>query len=454
MTLLATLFYFLIALLLLVTIHEFGHFIVARLCGVKVLRFSFGFGKVLASWHDRRGTEFAWSLLPLGGYVKMLDESEGEVKEEERHLAFNNQSLGSRALIVLAGPVFNFLFAFAALWIVLVIGTQSFAPIIQKAKPGSAFAKAGLVGRQEIVSINGTKVANWRDVQYAIMPLVGTTDPMTITVKSVTNAAISSVNLPSIDWQLDAKQPDILDNLGIIPFVPTLPMIVGDVMAESPAFSAGIHQGDLIRSVNNHRMKDWLSLVDFVKHHPNQRVVMTIIRQGQQKNITVLIGAKNVNGHLEGSLGVRSQRLDWPKQWIRTQREPVLHAMFVASSQTMRLIGDTFVFIGHMLQAKVSTHNLSGPVGIAQAAGESARHGLTEYLYFLALLSISLGVLNLLPIPALDGGYLLYYLIEFVVRRPLSEKIKSTGAFFGFFCMIALMIVALSNDINRLLNFG
>ena len=447
-----TILYFLIALFLLVIIHEFGHFIVARYCGVKVLRFSFGFGKVLASWRDKRGTEFAYSLLPFGGYIKMLDESEGPVIESDKHLAFNNQSLKARAAIVVAGPLFNFLFAFFVLWLVLVIGTQSLSPIIKTVTSGSISASAGLVANQEITSVNGIETKSWHDVQYAMMPLIGTSKPMIVGLKSLTDARISSVSLPLTNWQVGSKRPDLLGTLGIVPFVPTLPMVVGDVMPDSPAALANLRPLDVVRSVDGQIMTDWLNLVNFVKQRPNQRIVLSITRQGKHADISVVVGSKKNHGKAEGYLGVRSKPMKWPPYWLRTQKESPIKAMVIASGQTFKLIGDTFSMFGRLAQGKLSFHSLSGPVGIAQAAGESARLGLTDYLSFLALLSISLGVVNLLPIPLLDGGYLFYCLIELVIRRPVSEKIKSTGAFFGFFCMIALMLVALSNDIDRLIN--
>ena len=447
-----TIFYFLIALLLLVIVHEFGHFVVARYCGVKVLRFSFGFGKVLASWRDKRGTEFAYSLLPLGGYVKMLDESEGPVLESEKHLAFNNQPLLSRAAIVAAGPLFNFLFAFGVLWLVQVIGTQSLAPIVGSVASGSISASAGLAANQEILSVNGIKTGNWHDVLYAMMPLIGTSDSMILELKPLEESKTKIVSLDLSNWHLDSRHPDTLGSLGIKPFLPTLPLIIGDVLPDTPASLADLRPADLVRSVNGHAMTNWLDLVNFVKLRPNQRVVMNITRDGRQLDVSVLIGSQMINAKAQGFIGARSKPLQWPPYWLRTQKESPIHAVVKASGQTMRLIGDTFSLFGRLVQAKLSWHTLSGPVGIAQAAGESARSGLTDYLSFLALLSISLGVLNLLPIPLLDGGYLFYCLIELVTRRPVPEKLKSTGAFFGFFCMIALMLVALSNDIDRLIN--
>ena len=450
MTVFFTLFYFFIALFLLIIVHEYGHFLVARWCGVKVLRFSFGFGKVLASWHDKRGTQYALSLFPLGGYVKMLDEAEGDVPADERHLAFNNKSIGVRAAIVLAGPLFNFLFAFVALWLVLIIGIKSFAPMIGEVKPGSVAAQAGLIRNQEILSLDGRKIASWRDFQYALMPLIGTTEPVTLIVKSLADGKKKLLTLSLSHWGLDAKNPDILDSLGIVPFVPAIPPIVGDVVAESPALAAGLQAGDVITTMNGQTISDWLVLVDFVKKHPNERIAIAFTRQGKHDQRVFNTGVDRHNGKAVGYLGVRSQRVDWPAHWLRTQREPPLQAMGIALDQTISLSRATFSFIGRLIMGKLPLQSISGPVGIAQGAGESARSGLSYYLSFLAFISISLGVLNILPIPLLDGGHLLYYLIEFIRRRPLSNEVKSAGVYLGLVLLVTLMIIAFSNDLARL----
>ncbi len=450
MSTILTLFYFILALLLLIVIHEYGHFLVARCCGVKVLRFSFGFGKVLASWHDKRGTEYAWSLFPLGGYVKMLDETEGEVSESERPLAFNNKSIWARMAIIVAGPLFNFLFAFIALWLVLVIGIKSLAPMISDIKPGSIAARAGLTPQQEILSLDGKKISSWRDFQYALMPLLGANESVAIRVKSLTNHQQQTLILPLENWQVDVKNPDVLESLGITPFIPTVPPIIGEVVEESPAQSAGLQTGDVINSVNGHAISDWLVLVDFVKQHPNQRLKLVITRQGKHKTYAVKIGSTINNGRVEGALGVRSQRVDLPPHWLRLQREAPLQAIKTAFEQTVDLSAATFKLIGRLATGKLPIQSISGPVGIAQGAGESARNGLSYYLSFLALVSISLGVLNLLPIPMLDGGQLFYCLVEMIMRRPLSEGVKSVGVYLGLVVLVTLMIVALSNDLSRL----
>jgi regulator of sigma E protease len=447
---LTTIWYFLLALLLLVTVHEYGHFQVARWCGVKVLRFSFGFGKVLASWRDKRGTEYAWSLFPLGGYVKMLDESEGVVAPNERHLAFNNQSVWARFAIVLAGPLFNFIFAFIALWLVLVIGMQSLAPMIDSVSPDSLAAKAGLRAKEEIIEVNHTKINSWRDFQYTMMPLIGSTDTVELTVKSMLNSQQRKVWMPLSDWKLDDKKPDLLKSLGIDPFTPSIPPIVGEVVPDSPASKSGLQTADEIVRVNGALVPDWLFLVDYVKTRPGAELILKIKRKGKTQEIKVHAGIQDNKGQKEGFLGLRSQTVQWPDHWLRMERKNPVDALGTALTQTAQLTGATFTLMGRLLTGKLGLNTISGPVGIAQGAGDSGRGGLVSYLFFLALVSISLGTLNLLPIPMLDGGHLLYYTLEIIRRKPVSDSFKSMGSYIGLLLLVALMFVALTNDISRL----
>jgi len=445
-----TLIYFIVALLLLITIHEYGHFLVARFCGVKVLRFSFGFGKVLARWHDKKGTEYAWSLVPLGGYVKMLDESEAEVAPHERHLAFNNKSVWARIAIIVAGPLFNFLFAFAALWLVLVIGIKSLAPIVDQVTPDSIAAKSGLQANDEIIQFNEKPINSWRDFQYALMPLIGSDETIRLRVKSVVDNQQKMLLLPLKNWALDPKNPDPLQSFGILPFIPDVPPVVGEVVPDTPAADAGLQVNDRILQMNGKPLTDWLDLVEFISKNPNQPLTLSLMRQGKPLTISLTIGSKDNDGTTSGFLGLRSQKVDWPKQWLRLDRQNRFAAIGTAFNQTINLSAATFSLMGRFVTGKLALQSISGPVGIAQGAGESGRSGFVYYLSFLALVSISLGVLNLLPIPMLDGGHLLFCFIEVIRGKPLSETTRSIGLYLGLFFLAGLMILALSNDISRL----
>lgn len=447
---LSTLLYFFLALLLLVTVHEYGHFQVARWCGVKVLRFSFGFGKVLFRKVDKKGTEYVWSLFPLGGYVKMLDEAEGEVPENEKHLAFNNQSIWVRTAIVLAGPLFNFIFAFVALWLVLVLGMYSLAPMIDSVKPNSIAAKAGFGAKQEILFINDTAINNWRDFQYVMMPLIGSQETVQVKVKSFVDGQQKTVSLPLANWELDAKKPDPLKSLGIEPFIPTILPVIGEVVTDSPADKAGLRVGDKLVSLDGKQLDDWMFLVDYVKQHPSASIQLGVIRENNKQNLVVQIGSQKNQQGTEGFLGLRPQKMDWPPHWLRLEREGPVAAMGTAFKQTLQLSETTIKLMGRLITGKLGIKSISGPVGIAQGAGESGRNGLVYYLFFLAMVSVSLGVLNLLPIPMLDGGHLLYYALEMIRRKPLSDGVKSVGLSFGLLLLAALMCIALTNDISRL----
>jgi regulator of sigma E protease len=445
------LFYFILALIILITIHEFGHFVVARCFGVKVLRFSFGFGKVLLKYTDKRGTEYAWSLFPLGGYVKMLDESEGDVLPEEAHLAFNNQSVWVRIAIVLAGPLFNLLFAFLAIWLTLMIGLKSLAPIIEQVVPESLAQQAGVSSQQEIISFNGKKISSWHDFQYALMPFIGAAENVEIGLQSLKNGTTSNLRLPLAQWKFDPQNPDVLKSLGIIPFVPHIPPIVGEVIPDSPAALMGLHVDDKIITINYEPIDDWLMLVNWIKDNPGTQLTLGIQRNEQKLTLSGTVGVGEQNS-ANGFLGVKSKKVNWPQNWLRTHKENPWQAGVSAFTQTIGITGATFKLIGRLISGNLPLKTISGPVGIAQGAGDSGRSGIAYYLYFLALVSISLGVLNILPIPMLDGGHLLYYLIEIIRGRPLSESIRTAGVYAGLILLLGLMLLGLSNDISRLSN--
>lgn len=447
-----TLFYFILAIFILVTVHEYGHFLVARLCGVKVLRFSFGFGKILWQKKDKYQTDFVLSAVPLGGYVKMLDENEGQVSDADKPYAFNNQTLIKRFSIVIAGPLFNFLFAWFAFWLALMIGKYSLAPIIENVKPRSIVSQAGLTKDQEIIALNHKDIHSWQEFQYQLIPLLGQTKAVPITVKSLHTKKIQSFRISLTQWPGN-KANDTLDALGIIPFIPKTPPIIGEVIPGSVAQKAGFHIGDIITAVDTiASVDDWLIIVNYVKKHPNTPMQFEIKRHSKPMTISLVSSSQGSIGNKEGYIGLRSQKVEWPNDIVRYERQSPFEAAITATHQTYSLSLATFKMIGVLVSGTLGLENLSGPIGIAQGAGASGRMGITAYLTFMAFISISLGVLNLLPIPMLDGGHIFYFLIELITRKSPSERLKNVGAFIGLSTIILLMMVAIYNDFSRLLH--
>ncbi|MCX7091296.1 MAG: RIP metalloprotease RseP [Legionellales bacterium] len=439
-------FYFILTLLLLVFVHESGHFLVARWCGVKVIRCSFGFGKILGRWRDRHGTEYVFSLFPLGGYVKLLDEDEGPVARDARHQSFNYQPVWTRMAIVIAGPLFNFLFAFLVLWLVAIIGIKSFAPRIDYVKPGSIAAQAQIESMQEIIALDGKKINSWRDVHYVLMPLLGSTRHVPIAVKSLHDASVSIHSLPLAHWAFDTKHSDLLESLGIVPLFPRLPVVIDIVNPKSSAQLAGLLPGDEIVAVDHQTISDWRTLSDYVRARPGAELSIEVSRLGQP--YTFLVHLQTNAKDNTGLLGVGAKLPEIPADWLRTEHSGPIAAIGQAWGQTLDFTGMTFLLMGRTVMGKLPFEHLSGPIGIAKAAGEAVQFGYVYYLFFIALLSISIGVLNLLPIPMLDGGRLLYELIELILRRPLSKEFKMRSMFLGIVLVFGLTLVALYNDLT------
>ncbi len=447
---LSTLLYFLFALFLLVTFHEFGHFIVARMCGVKVLRFSFGFGRVLAKYTSKRGTEYTWSLWPIGGYVKMLDETEGEVALEDKKYAFNLQPIWKRTLIVLAGPLFNFMFSIFALWLVWMIGIKSLAPIIQTVKPNSVAAQAGLQSNTEVIKLDGKDIHSWRDFQYVLMSHIGNDEPILIKVKSLSDDHISQHQLPLSHWNINPKKPQLVQSLGIKPFIPPVSPIIAKAPSDFPAAKAGMKAGDKITALDDHSISNWQEMVDYVQKRPDQVILVSVIRDGKPLTFSVKTVAKQEDNKLVGILGVQAKSDQWPSKYIRLQQKEPMVALGRSLQQTWELSSNTVIFIGRMITGKLSLNNISGPVGIAQGAGNSGRSGIVYYLFYLAIISVSLGVLNLLPIPMLDGGHLFFYLIEGFRGKPVPPAFQNTLSYIGLGLLFMLMGLAVTNDLARL----
>ncbi|GAB4393003.1 MAG: sigma E protease regulator RseP [Gammaproteobacteria bacterium] len=446
-SLLVTLVAFIVTLGILVSFHELGHFWVARRCGVKVLRFSIGFGKPLIMRKDRYGTEYVIAAIPLGGYVKMLH------KEQTTHVpnlvndTFDGQPVWKKLLIVGAGPFANLLLAVILFWIMYGIGITTVIPVIGSVRPNSIAQQIGLEPEQEIIAVGNHATPSWSAIQLALLHPSALDQPLAITTrKHITNTQTETNTHYVVSDKLLT-----LEKLGVVPFTPPLKPILGSVELRSVAAQAGLHSGDKIIQVNRTKINDWQQFAQIVRRSPNTQLNLEVDRQGQILAVSLFPQTHNSGGTIVGYIGVESPQLVWPKQYQRKHQYSLWRAWQPATQQTYHIIRVTLHAIGQMLTGQLSLRQLSGPVGIAQAAGNTVHAGLSYYLGFLAVLSISLGVLNLLPIPLLDGGYFLYYVVEFLIRRPVPEKVQLIGTWLGISILLGFTLVALFNDIQRLL---
>lgn len=446
-----TLFYFIVAVGILVAFHEFGHFWVARKVGVKVLRFSIGFGKVLWSKQkNNQSTEYVLSAIPLGGYVKMVDEREGPVTSEDLPFSFNRQPLWARTAIVAAGPVFNLILAVALFWSVLVIGESGIKPILGKVEQGTLAAAAGFIEGDEIISVNDKPTPTWTQT---LTTLIGAAleGEQEINVAVKNHDDLQAVKVLKFSEQ-DAENPEVLyQRLGFKAWAPQLKPTIGQVLPDSAAQSAGLKQGDLIVSADNVVIQDWQQWVDYVKAHPNMPINLLIERDGVRLPLSITPKAVQVEQKTEGKIGASVQV---PEDLIKSITVEYalspLEALPVAFETTYDYALTTLKMMGKMLVGRASVENLSGPISIAQYAGQSANMGLVPFLKFMALVSVSLGVLNLLPVPVLDGGHLLFFAIEGIKGSPVSEKIQLFFQQIGIALLVSLMVLAMFLDVQRL----
>ena len=451
MELVKTLLSFALALGILVTAHEFGHYWVARRLGVKILRFCIGFGRPWLQWRSGE-TEFALALIPLGGYVKMLDEREGEVAEHELHRAFNRKPLATRVAVVAAGPIANFLFAILAYWLMLMIGVTGPRPIIGTVDADSIAARAGLIRGEEILQVDGVQAQTWDGVFRHALDGVLDQRPLRLAVrdgKGVIKNVMLDVSKVSVD-ELGAG--DFFKTLGVAPDVPLIPPVIAHVVVDGAAAAAGIKDGDRVISADGRPIASWSAWVDVIRQHPQQALALVVLRGGAEVALTVTPARIEENGAVFGRIGAEPRvPKDLDDMPMGIERYGPWAAFGGAVDRTVGMSLTTLKFLGKMIMGEASVRNLSGPISIAQYAGASAKLGVARFLEFLALVSVSLGVLNLLPIPILDGGHLLYYLIEFATRRPLSEHLQSWGQQLGLVMLLSLMGLAVYNDILRIL---
>jgi len=435
---------------LLITFHEFGHYWVARRCGVKVLRFSVGFGKPLwTKIYGKDQTEFVLSAIPFGGYVKMLNELEGDVPEDEAHRAFNRQSLAKRSAIVAAGPIANFVFAVLAFFIVFNIGIPGMKPILGEVKENSVAAGAGFKVGDEIIDVNGKKTLTMNSVRLAVLQSALSKEAFTVTVRD-SNQATHQLQLDLRQYDTDELQQNTWTLLGLKPELP--PLILGNLDPKGAAARDGLRQGDHILRVNGETIDDFGRWVSVIQANPEKPIQVELERDGSLQTVTVTPDKVEDNGKTIGKIMAGNFIPEWYKQKMGTMEKfSITESLIEALDKTWQLSSLTLQMLGKMIVGEVSLKNLSGPITIATYAGQTASIGFVTFLSFLGLVSVSIGILNLLPIPILDGGHLLNYAVELVKGSPLSEMVQLRMQQVGMLMLGMLMILALYNDIYRLL---
>jgi regulator of sigma E protease len=448
MSTLYTILWFLVAIGILVVVHEFGHYLAARLAGVKVLRFSVGFGKPLLSrrW-GRDQTEWVLSALPFGGYVKMLDEREGEVPAAEAHRSFNRATVWRRIGIVSAGPIANFLLAIVFYWALFLNGLPAIKPMIGEPPAGTPAAQVGLAAGDEIRRVNGKDTPSFQDLRLNLMRAGVAGDALTLEL-----ADGRSVQLDAAPMQTENLELDILLPLGIVRYDPLLDPVIGTVLPDGAAARAGFQPGDRLLAANGEQLASWQDWVQQVRQHPAQPLRIEYERQGQRGELTVVPEAVDEAGQRVGKIGAGPQIDEAVRAALMTEvRYGPIDALWRGAVKTWDMSVFTLEMMGRMVLGQVSWKNLSGPLTIADYAGQSAALGWISFVGFLALVSVSLGVLNLLPIPLLDGGHLMYYVAEVFTGRPVSERTMEIGSRIGMFLLLLLMSFALFNDLQRLI---
>lgn len=450
----SSILWLIVALGILVTFHEFGHYWVARKMGVKVLRFSVGFGKALWSRKDKNGTEFIVATIPLGGYVKMLDEREAEVPPAELEYTFNRKTVGQRTAIIAAGPIFNLVLAVAAFWVMYMVGIPELRPLIGATEGISA--SAGINSGDTIQDIDGTTI---KTLSHARLALVGPAlDRRDIAVTVNDASGLESTHILQLSKLDDSfNEQKLLEDIGLIPWRPMRAPVIDTVSPESPAAIAGLRQGDEILSIAGQAVSDWAYIGPLIAKYgaDDKPLAIEIKRDDRAQAILIQPVASTDAGPERLIIGISAAPLSTEQQqqlenlWINLRYSPV-EAFGNAASETWRLTSTTLGMLGRMIVGKASLQNISGPITIAQVANRSAQMGLSSFLFFLGLISLSLGILNLLPIPVLDGGHLMYYLVEAIKGSPVSEQTQIAGQYLGLFMLAGLMGLAFFNDFLRL----
>ena len=439
-----------VALGVLITFHEFGHYFVARRCGVKVLRFSVGFGKPIYRYIGKTGTEFTLAMIPLGGYVRMLDEREGDVPESLKNQTFNCKSVWQRIAIVAAGPIANFILAVVIYAIVALLGVQSIAPKVGGIEQQSPVSQTQIQTGDELVALAGESVSSWDDVNLVLAGLIGKTGTIIVRYQSEGGGSLHEEDIDLDRWLVGDEPNNLIRAFGLLPWQPAVLPIIERVVEDGAGYAAGFQPGDEILSIDGQSVSSWQQVVASVQRSPNQALSMEVQRKQAVVNLTLLPKYEERNGKVIGYAGLAVVPPKWDGSLIRERQYGFFEALFYGVEQTHKMVSLTVSSIGKMLQGLISVDNLSGPITIAKVASASADSGVQSFLKFMAYLSVSLGVLNLLPIPMLDGGHLVFFGIEAIRRKPVSERIQGLAYRVGASLLFALMAVAIFNDIARL----
>lgn len=447
---LLSIFAFIVAIGILVAVHEYGHFWMARRMGIRVLRYSIGFGhKLWGRTSPRSGTEYWISALPLGGYVKMLDEREGEVDEADKPYAFNRQHPLKRIAVVAAGPGVNFLFAVFAYWLVFMLGVTALKPIIGSVPPDTVAAQTELSRGDRIVAVGDNAVETWQGLQLALIE--GALDSTRVRLTFVEPDGTRRTTVMNMTSVPEDPQK-LFDRLGLSPYLPPAKPVIARVVAESPAAQAGLQAGDKVVAAGGKRMRTRAMFIQWIEAHPGETARLTVKRDGKTLTLSVILGRTEHKGETIGRLGAAIGIDRSALKAMRTTRQlGPLEAIPAALAKTWHVSALTIRLMGQMLVGDVSWRNISGPIRIAHYAGQTASAGLAAFISFMALVSVSLAIINLLPIPVLDGGHLLYYAIEWIRGKPLSEAVQNAGQQVGLIALLMLMGLAFYNDIMHLL---
>ncbi|MDF3054427.1 MAG: family rane endopeptidase [Gammaproteobacteria bacterium] len=443
---------FIITVLMLVTIHELGHFLVAKRLGIQVLKFSVGFGRPLVRWRAKNGTEYAIAWIPLGGYVRLLDEREAPVPEAQQPFAFNRQSLVKRSLVVLAGPGINIVFAILAFWTVWMMGITQTKPVIGEIVPASIAAQSGMRSGETITAFDHRLVNNWTQIGLGLVRRLGESGTLVIAAGVPDMWGIHVYNLLLANWKVDTLNPDPLKSLGIVPYSPPILPIIDTVTPGTAAEAAGLKPGDKIIRMDEILIKDWKEASEIIQMHPQQSLHLDIIRDGKMLSIIATPERRLSGLHWVGFLGVKPKAPVWPENIRQMVKLSPLDAFYRALGDTWDYTAFHFIVLGKMVVGKISLSSLGGPISIYQATNRAFREGLVMYIAFLGLISVMLACVNILPIPGLDGGHLLFFLIEAIIRKPVSVRAQVLFFRIGFILLAVLIFHAMVNDLMRLMN--